>query len=172
MATWRVEEDLSVSYEDFRGVQDCGKATRPEAKLEDVIAWVIQNADPGDQVISPLGHSFGRRTRARRSRARASTPRATVAPWRAHPRARRPRSPTSPSGGRLDGPRRPWRVSAPGPRGSFGRGQVWVARASLWFASSSGGRRSPCRQPLRFASTGSRSWLADPPAETSTCVTS
>jgi hypothetical protein len=56
MARWTViKSDLSVIYEDIRGKQDCGKATSPQAKLDDIFDWTVRNADPGDVIISPDG---------------------------------------------------------------------------------------------------------------------
>jgi hypothetical protein len=55
VAVWTITRGLAVTYEDSRGMQDCGKATCPQAKLDDIVAWATQNASPGDFIISPDG---------------------------------------------------------------------------------------------------------------------
>jgi hypothetical protein len=69
VATWRIGDDLRVTYHDPRAeggqVQDCGKPTRPDATLSDILAWAVSHADAGDVVVSPGGTFFvGARSRA------------------------------------------------------------------------------------------------------------
>ena len=55
MARWMIDHDLTVTYQDSRGVQPCGKPESPTCTFDDVLGWAACAAEAGDFVVTAKG---------------------------------------------------------------------------------------------------------------------
>lgn len=59
MSTWRIYGNLRITYHHPRAaggaVQECGRPGGAATTLDDVLAWVVAEGDPGDYVRTPGG---------------------------------------------------------------------------------------------------------------------